>query len=65
MDSKLTASWFLPLFWVREFMRLLPTVVRKIIGTPEFSPLDPTVNKSCNIERCAAVVRKCIKLLQI
>ena len=28
------------------------TVVSKIIGPPDFSPLDPIVNKSCNIERC-------------
>ena len=24
----------------------------KIIGPPEFSPLDPIVKESCNIERC-------------
>ena len=30
-------------------MRL--TVESKIIGPPEFSPLDSVVNKSCNIER--------------
>ena len=28
------------------------TVVSKIIGPPEFSPLDSIVNKSCNIESC-------------
>ena len=29
-----------------------PTVVSKIIGPPEFFPLDSIVNKSCNIEYC-------------
>ena len=28
------------------------TVVSKIIGPPEFSLLNPIVNKSCNTERC-------------
>ena len=28
------------------------TVVSKIIGSPKLSPLNPIVNKSCNIELC-------------
>ena len=42
---------------------LISTLVSKIIGLPEFSPLDPIINKSCNIERAGK--KQAIGLLQI
>ena len=32
--------------------KVVVTVGSKITGPPEFLPLDPMVNESCNIERC-------------
>ena len=43
-----------------EEFELTATVVSKIIGLPDFSPLDSMVNKSCNIERCVNKVHQIV-----
>ena len=36
------------------------TVVSKIIGPLEFLPLDPMLNKPCNIERCGYKIHQIV-----
>ena len=47
-------------------MQFLPyTVVIRITGPPDFLPLDPLVNKSCNIERCGNKMHQLVENMML
>ena len=47
------------------YCKNLYTVGSRIIGPPEFLPLDPMVNKSCNIECCGNEMHQIIATMML